>query len=83
MSSSESNSDSIFFFQCLEIEASAVKLAKLYCQNLSLSKDLDPQESMFGEELLSLISNMLVQVTWLCFNRLASLVLVYPLLYIN
>ncbi|CAF1768061.1 hypothetical protein HID58_088209 [Brassica napus] len=47
-----------------EIEASAVKLAKLYCQNLPLSKDLDPQESMFGEELLSLISNMLVQLYW-------------------
>ncbi|CAN8253181.1 unnamed protein product [Cochlearia groenlandica] len=47
-----------------EIEASAVKLAKLYCQNLPLSKDLDLQESMFGEELLSLISNMLVQLYW-------------------
>ncbi|CAN6870729.1 unnamed protein product [Brassica oleracea] len=47
-----------------EIEASAVKLAKLYCQNLPLSKDLDPQESMFGEEVLSLISNMLVQLYW-------------------
>ncbi|XP_019088441.1 PREDICTED: phagocyte signaling-impaired protein isoform X1 [Camelina sativa] len=54
----------IFELPIDEIEASAVKLAKLYCQNLSLSKDLDPQESMFGEELLSLISNMLVQLYW-------------------
>ncbi|XP_033137687.1 N-terminal acetyltransferase B complex auxiliary subunit NAA25 isoform X2 [Brassica rapa] len=54
----------IFVLPLGEIEASAVKLAKLYCQNLPLSKDLDPQESMFGEELLSLISNMLVQLYW-------------------
>ncbi|CAF2333226.1 BnaA10g11900D [Brassica napus] len=54
----------IFELPLGEIEASAVKLAKLYCQNLPLSKDLDPQESMFGEELLSLISNMLVQLYW-------------------
>ncbi|KAF2571181.1 hypothetical protein F2Q70_00005435 [Brassica cretica] len=54
----------IFELPLGEIEASAVKLAKLYCQNLPLSKDLDPQESMFGEELLSLINNMLVQLYW-------------------
>ncbi|KAJ0266795.1 N-terminal acetyltransferase B complex auxiliary subunit NAA25 [Hirschfeldia incana] len=54
----------IFELPIGDIKASAVKLAKLYCQNLPLSKDLDPQESMFGEELLSLISNMLVQLYW-------------------
>ncbi|KAG7606541.1 Tetratricopeptide-like helical domain superfamily [Arabidopsis thaliana x Arabidopsis arenosa] len=71
----------IFGLPTDEIEASAVKLAKLYCQNLSLSKDLDPQESMFGEELLSLISNMLVQLFWRTrdFGYLAEAIMVLEL----
>ncbi|EOA12899.1 hypothetical protein CARUB_v10025873mg [Capsella rubella] len=71
----------IFELHVDEIEASAVKLAKLYCQNLSLSKDLDPQESMFGEELLSLISNMLVQLYWRTrdFGYLAEAIMVLEL----
>ncbi|KAL8128991.1 hypothetical protein V2J09_018146, partial [Rumex salicifolius] len=47
-----------------ELGKSAVKLLDLYCQNLALSKDLDPQESMHGEELLSTASNLLVQLFW-------------------
>ncbi|KFK27373.1 hypothetical protein AALP_AA8G374400 [Arabis alpina] len=71
----------IFELPLGEIEASAVKLAKLYCQNLPLSKDLDPQESMFGEELLSLISNMLVQAFWRTrdFGYLAEAIMVLEL----
>ena len=45
-----------------ELERCAVQMAEMYCKNLPLSKDLDPQESMHGEELLSLICNVLVQV---------------------
>ncbi|CAH8358709.1 unnamed protein product [Eruca vesicaria subsp. sativa] len=71
----------IFELPLGEIEASAVKLAKLYCENLPLSKDLDPQESMFGEELLSLISNMLVQLFWRTrdFGYLAEAIMVLEL----
>ncbi|KAL1217593.1 N-terminal acetyltransferase B complex auxiliary subunit NAA25 [Cardamine amara subsp. amara] len=71
----------IFGLPVGEIEASAVKLAKLYCQNLPLSKDLDPQESMFGEELPSLISNMLVQLFWRTrdFGYLAEAIMVLEL----
>lgn len=45
-----------------ELERCAVQMAEMYCKNLPLSKDLDPQESMHGEELLALICNLLVQV---------------------
>ncbi|ESQ42535.1 hypothetical protein EUTSA_v10012545mg [Eutrema salsugineum] len=71
----------IFELPLSEVEASALKLAKLYCQNLPLSKDLDPQESMFGEELLSLISNMLVQLFWRTrdFGYLAEAIMVLEL----
>uniref|UniRef100_A0A1J3ESU8 N-alpha-acetyltransferase 25, NatB auxiliary subunit n=1 Tax=Noccaea caerulescens TaxID=107243 RepID=A0A1J3ESU8_NOCCA len=71
----------IFELPLGEIEASAVNLAKLYCQNLPLSRDLDPQESMFGEELLSLISNMLIQLYWRTrdFGYLAEAIMVLEL----
>lgn len=46
-----------------ELEGSAVQMAEMYCKNLPLSKDLDPQESMHGEELLSMVCNILVQVS--------------------
>ncbi|KAK9065965.1 hypothetical protein SSX86_015367 [Deinandra increscens subsp. villosa] len=42
----------------------AVQMTEMYCQNLTLSKDLDVQESMFGEELLSMTCNVLVQLFW-------------------
>lgn len=47
-----------------ELEARAVKMAELYCKNLPLSKDLDSQESMYGEELLSMLCNILIQSFW-------------------
>ncbi|KAK6234557.1 hypothetical protein SCA6_009894 [Theobroma cacao] len=47
-----------------ELEGSALQMAELYCKNLPLSKDLDPQESMHGEELLSIVCNVLVQLFW-------------------
>ncbi|KAI3806273.1 hypothetical protein L1987_22172 [Smallanthus sonchifolius] len=42
----------------------AVQMTEMYCQNLPLSKDLDVQESMYGEELLSMTCNVLVQLFW-------------------
>jgi hypothetical protein len=39
-------------------------MVETYCKNLPLSKDLDPQESMHGEELLSMVCNVLVQVPY-------------------
>ncbi|KAL9235235.1 hypothetical protein vseg_010013 [Gypsophila vaccaria] len=47
-----------------ELESLTVKMVTLYCENLHLSKDLDPQECMHGEELLSLACNILVQLYW-------------------
>lgn len=49
-------------FPFLELEATAVKMTQMYCENLPLSKDLDAQESMYGEDLLSMACNLLVQV---------------------
>ncbi|KAJ6758193.1 N-ALPHA-ACETYLTRANSFERASE 25 NATB AUXILIARY SUBUNIT [Salix koriyanagi] len=48
----------------LELESCAVQMVKMYCKSLPLSKDLDPQESMHGEELLSMVCNVLVQLFW-------------------
>ncbi|KAD4584271.1 hypothetical protein E3N88_21872 [Mikania micrantha] len=42
----------------------AVQMTEMYCQNLPLSKDLDAQESMYGEELLSMAGSVLVQLFW-------------------
>ncbi|CAI9301000.1 unnamed protein product [Lactuca saligna] len=42
----------------------AVEMTEMYCQNLPLSKDSDVQESMFGEEFLSMTCNVLVQLFW-------------------
>ncbi|KAL5580626.1 hypothetical protein UlMin_013068 [Ulmus minor] len=47
-----------------ELEGSAVQMAEMYCKNLPLSKDLDPQESTYGEELLSMVCNVLIQLYW-------------------
>ncbi|TQD78795.1 hypothetical protein C1H46_035639 [Malus baccata] len=47
-----------------ELEGSAVQMVKMYCQNLPLSKDLDSQESMHGEELLTMACNVLIQLFW-------------------
>ncbi|KAL5170177.1 N-terminal acetyltransferase B complex auxiliary subunit NAA25 [Glycine soja] len=47
-----------------DLEVFCVQMFEMYCKNLPLSKDLDPQESMHGEELLSMICNILVQLFW-------------------
>ncbi|KAA3489485.1 Phagocyte signaling-impaired [Gossypium australe] len=54
----------MFNLSVAKLEGSAVQMAELYCKNLPLSKDLDPQESMHGEELLSIVCNVLVQLFW-------------------
>ncbi|KAK1587124.1 hypothetical protein Q3G72_009766 [Acer saccharum] len=46
----------------VELESSAVQMLEMYLKNLPLSKDLDLQESMHGEELLSMACNVLVQL---------------------
>ncbi|KAF8018754.1 hypothetical protein BT93_H3607 [Corymbia citriodora subsp. variegata] len=46
------------------LEDLAVKMVEMFCKNLPLSKDLDPQESMHGEELLSMACNVLIQLFW-------------------
>ncbi|CAN1266453.1 N-terminal acetyltransferase B complex auxiliary subunit NAA25 [Linum perenne] len=45
----------------VELENFVVDMVTMFCKSLPLSKDLDPQESMHGEELLSMASNLLVQ----------------------
>ncbi|KAG8371530.1 hypothetical protein BUALT_Bualt13G0097500 [Buddleja alternifolia] len=47
-----------------DLEDLAVRMTEMFCKNLPLSKDLDAQESMFGEELLSMACNVLVQLFW-------------------
>ncbi|KAI4315952.1 hypothetical protein L6164_023975 [Bauhinia variegata] len=47
-----------------ELEVSSVQMAEMYCKSLPLSKGLDLQESMHGEELLSMTCNVLVQLFW-------------------
>ncbi|KAJ3676463.1 hypothetical protein LUZ60_003875 [Juncus effusus] len=47
-----------------ELEIGASKKVELFCKNLSLSKDLDPQENLHGEELLVMASNTLVMLFW-------------------
>ncbi|XP_047252828.1 N-terminal acetyltransferase B complex auxiliary subunit NAA25 [Capsicum annuum] len=47
-----------------ELETIAVKMTQMYCENLPLSKDLDAQESMYGEDLLSMACDLLVQLFW-------------------
>ncbi|KAK4731442.1 hypothetical protein R3W88_024430 [Solanum pinnatisectum] len=47
-----------------ELETRAVKMTQMYCENLPLSKELDAQESMYGEDLLSMACNLLVQLFW-------------------
>ncbi|KAE8711211.1 exocyst subunit EXO70 family protein [Hibiscus syriacus] len=54
----------MFRLSVSELEGSAVQMVELYCKNLPLSMDLDPQESMHGEEMLSIVCNVLVQLFW-------------------
>ncbi|KAL5709806.1 hypothetical protein ACHQM5_020449 [Ranunculus cassubicifolius] len=47
-----------------DLELTASRMVDMYCENLPLSKDLDLQENMHGEDLLSMASNVLVQLFW-------------------
>lgn len=51
-----------FCIYLTELENMAVQMTQMFCRNLPLSKDLDAQESMHGEELLPMACNVLVQV---------------------
>ncbi|THG19513.1 hypothetical protein TEA_027419 [Camellia sinensis var. sinensis] len=53
-----------YLYSSSDLERLAVQMVEMYCKNLPLSKDLDVQESMHGEELLSMVSNILVQLFW-------------------
>ncbi|KAI5079570.1 hypothetical protein GOP47_0005049 [Adiantum capillus-veneris] len=45
-----------------DLVAQAIEVAKLYVESLKLSKDLDPQENMWGEELITMAATFLVQL---------------------
>jgi hypothetical protein len=45
-----------------DVVAQAVEIMHLYLRSIQLSVDLDPQENMPGEELLTLITDLLIQV---------------------
>jgi hypothetical protein len=45
-----------------ELQGIAKRMVDTFYKNLSLSNELDPQESMYGEELLSMASSIFVQV---------------------
>lgn len=47
-----------------DLQRIAKGMVETFCKNLPLSRDLDPQESMHGEELLSMASSILVQLFW-------------------
>ncbi|KAG2628383.1 N-terminal acetyltransferase B complex auxiliary subunit NAA25-like [Panicum virgatum] len=47
-----------------ELQGIAKRMVHTFYKNLSLSNELDPQESMYGEELLSMASSILVQLYW-------------------
>ncbi|XP_066362409.1 N-terminal acetyltransferase B complex auxiliary subunit NAA25-like isoform X2 [Miscanthus floridulus] len=50
--------------ELLELQGIAKRMVDTFYKNLPLSNDLDPQESMYGEELLSMASSILVQLYW-------------------
>ncbi|KAK8921085.1 hypothetical protein KSP39_PZI020827 [Platanthera zijinensis] len=47
-----------------ELEGTVIKMVDMYCKNLVLSSDLDPQENIYGEELLQIASSTLVMLYW-------------------
>lgn len=51
----------LFYFSA-ELKVWAVQMATIFGNYLPLSKDLDPQENMHGEELLAMLCNLLIQV---------------------
>ncbi|XP_051143279.1 N-terminal acetyltransferase B complex auxiliary subunit NAA25 [Andrographis paniculata] len=54
----------VFTLPVDDLEDLAVRMTEQFCKNLPLSKDLDMQESMHGEDLLSMACNLLVQLFW-------------------
>ncbi|KAK9168029.1 hypothetical protein Syun_000169 [Stephania yunnanensis] len=54
----------LFTLSIGELETTARNMVKIFCENLPLSRDLDPQENMYGEDLLCLACNVLVQLFW-------------------
>lgn len=50
-------------FCITDLVSHAAEIAKIYLESLELSADLDVQESMHGEELLVLSTNLLIEVT--------------------
>ncbi|KAM0953791.1 putative tetratricopeptide-like helical domain superfamily [Dioscorea sansibarensis] len=65
-------------FPVTDLETIAVKMVDMYCKSLCLSKELDPQENMHGEELLSMACNVLVHLFWRtgCLSHLLVAILV-------
>ncbi|KAL6499843.1 hypothetical protein OROGR_027753 [Orobanche gracilis] len=51
----------VFALPVNELEDLAARMVEIFCTNLPLSKELDAQDSMYGEELLSMASSLLVQ----------------------
>lgn len=47
-----------------ELEETVMEMVYMYCKNLVLSSDLDPQENIYGEELLQIASSTLVMLYW-------------------
>ncbi|XP_006654275.2 N-terminal acetyltransferase B complex auxiliary subunit NAA25 [Oryza brachyantha] len=55
----------IFFSKSTtELQSIAKGMVETFYKSLPLSRDLDPQESMHGEELLCMASSILVQLFW-------------------
>ncbi|WVZ98055.1 hypothetical protein U9M48_043538 [Paspalum notatum var. saurae] len=54
----------LFTKSTAELQGIAKRMVDTFYKNLPLSNDLDPQESMYGEELLSMSSSILVQLYW-------------------
>ncbi|KAL6563581.1 hypothetical protein OROGR_002540 [Orobanche gracilis] len=54
----------VFALPVDELEDLAARMAEMFCTNLPLSKELDAQDIMYGEELLSMASSILVQLFW-------------------
>lgn len=54
----------LFTKPATELQGIARRMVDTFYENLPLSNDLDPQESMYGEELLSMASSILVQLYW-------------------
>lgn len=55
--------DLLLYFFFPDLETIAMKMVDMYCKSLYLSRELDPQENMHGEELLSTVCNVLVHVS--------------------